>query len=113
MRYTRQLPPEQPVRRREEKLKEKILSVIEEKVLLKAVNAEGLPPDIKLSVDRTLLRFHSMRTLDEIMGFFNNAIHSDRGQIVETALHEHGLSSFEDIKDEVNELYNTETARQE
>jgi hypothetical protein len=36
---------------------------------------------IELSVDRTTLRLHSMRTIEEIIGFFNNAIHSERGYL--------------------------------
>jgi hypothetical protein len=103
--YTRQLPSEPPVERKGDKLREKILSIIEEKVLLKAVNFEALEPGIKLSVDRTNLRLHSMRTIEEIMGFFNNAIISERGMVVQKALHEHGLLAFEDIKDEINTLY--------
>jgi hypothetical protein len=105
IKHTRRLPAEQPVQRKEDGLKEKILSIIEEKVLLKAVSFEGLETDIKLSVDKTLLRLHSMRTFEEIMGFFNNAIHSERGIIVQQTLHKHGLHSFEDIKDEINMLY--------
>ncbi|MDR1458749.1 MAG: hypothetical protein LBI60_00820, partial [Bacteroidales bacterium] len=106
--HTRRLPSENPIQLKEDKLKERIISVIEEKVLLKAVNFDGLEPNIKLSVDRTTLRLHSMRTVEEIVGFFNNAIHSERGLIVEKTLQKHGLSSFEDIRDEVNELYSTE-----
>jgi hypothetical protein len=98
------LPEKEPKTSREEKVRNSILAVIEEKVLLKAVNCESLPTDIKLSVDRTNLRLHSMRTLDEITGFFNNAMRSECGLVVEKALHEHGLYSFEDIKDEVNSL---------
>jgi hypothetical protein len=109
--YSRNLPSEQAANQNTDKLKEKILSVIEEKVLLRAINVETLPPDIKLSVDRTILRLHSMRTIEEIMGFFNNAMHSERGLLVEKKLREHGLSSFEDIKGEVNELYNMEVKK--
>jgi hypothetical protein len=69
---------------------------------------ETLPPDVKLSVDRTTLRLHSMRTIDEIMGFFNNAMHSARGIVVQDILHKNNLLSFEDIKDEINRIY-TET----
>jgi hypothetical protein len=98
------LSEKKPKTSREEKIRNNILAVIEEKVLLKAVNCESLPADIKLSVDRTNLRLHSMRTLDEITGFFNNAMRSERGMVVEKTLHEHGLCSFEDIKDEVNTL---------
>jgi hypothetical protein len=103
--YTRQLPSEAPAQHKEDKLRGKILSTIEEKVLLKAVNYEALEPEIKLSVDRTTLRLHSMRTIEEIIGFFNNAINSERGIVVQRALHEHGLPAFEDIKNEINALY--------
>jgi hypothetical protein len=106
IKYTRQFPSEKSVQKKGDKLKERILSVIEEKVLLKAVNFDDLEPDIKLSVDRTTLRLHSMRTIEEIMGFFSNAMHSERGLVVEKSLHEHGLLAFEDIKDEITALYN-------
>jgi hypothetical protein len=46
-----------------------------------------------------------MRTIDEIMGFFNNAIRSERGIFVQDTLHKNGLSAFEDIKDEINQMY--------
>jgi hypothetical protein len=46
-----------------------------------------------------------MRTIDEIMGFFNNAMRSERGVVVQDALHNNGLLSFGDIKDEINLVY--------
>jgi hypothetical protein len=100
------LPETVPAPRNEETLKMRVISIIENKVLLGAVSCESLPPDIKLSVDRTALRLHSMRTIDEIMGFFNNAIRSERGIFVQDTLHKNGLPGFEDIKDEVNRIYN-------
>jgi hypothetical protein len=99
------LPETACVWQSDETLKTRIISLIEDKVLLRAVNHESLPPDIKLSVDRTTLRLHSMRTLEEIMGFFNNAMRSSRGRVVQDVLHDNGLSSFEDIKDEVTLIY--------
>jgi hypothetical protein len=47
-----------------------------------------------------------MCTIEEIMEFFNNAMHSARGLVVEKPLHEHGLFALEDIKDEITALYN-------
>jgi hypothetical protein len=99
------LPETVPVPRNEETLKAGIIAIIENKVLFNAVNCDTLPPDIKLSVDRTTRRLHSMRTIDEIMGFFNNAIRSERGIFVQAILHRNGLSGFEDIKDEINRMY--------
>ena len=105
MKHQRALPEKQKDTYEEEKVQAEILSIIDSKVLLKAVNCETLPVDVKLSVDRTILRIHSMRTLDEIMGFFNGAIQSNRGQIVQEALRSNGLLGFEDIKDEINAIY--------
>jgi hypothetical protein len=107
LKYKKALPQEKSKPPREEAVRENILSVIENKVLLEAVNCETLASDIKMSVDRTTLRLKSMRTLDEIMGFFNNAMRSERGMIVEDALHKNGLLSFEDIKEEINLIYAT------
>ena len=109
MKYRRTLP-EIPEKTHEEKaLRAEILEIVEE-LLLKAINCETLPAEIKLSIDRTYLRFHSMRTVDEIIGFFNGAIYrSDRGRVVQEALHNNGLLSFEDIKDEINAIYNKNT----
>jgi hypothetical protein len=104
MKYQKILPENHSAISNEESLKANILSVIENKVLLKAVNNDSLPADIKLSVDRTTLRLHSMRTVEEIIGFFNNAMRSERGMVVHAALHKEGLLGFEDIKDEINRL---------
>jgi len=71
---------------------------------LKAVSNDALPVDIKPSVDRTPLRLHSMRTVEEIIGFFNNAIRGERGIAIQAALHKEGLLGFEDIKDEINKI---------
>ena len=105
MKYQKALPEKHPVESGEETLKANILSVIENKVLLKAVSNDALPADIKLSVDRTILRLHSMRTVEEIIGFFNNAMRSERGIAVHAALHKEGLLGFEDIKEEINSMY--------
>jgi hypothetical protein len=106
MKYRRALPEKQDELFDKEIIRAAILSIIENKVLLKAVNCETLPPDIKLSVDRTTLRLQSMRTIEEIVGFFNNALISERGIIVEAALHNEGLLAFGDIKNEINEIFN-------
>ena len=105
MKYQKALPEKAVKMPEEESLKTEILSVIENKVLIKAINCETLSPEIKLSVDRTTLRLHSMRTLDEIIGFFNNAIRSERGIVVQDAMHKEGLPAFDDIKDEINRIY--------
>jgi len=106
--YRKILPEKRLKKSEEEKLKALILSVIENKVLLKAVNNDSLPADIRLSVDRTALRLYSMRTVEEIIGFFNNAIRSERGIAVHAALNKEGLLGFEDIKEEINKIYNEE-----
>jgi hypothetical protein len=105
MKHRQSLPQKQGKPLREDTLRADILSIIENKVLLKAISCDALPPDIKLSVDRTTLRLHSMRTVEEIIGFFNNAIRGERGIAVHAALHKEGLPGFEDIKDEINNIF--------
>jgi hypothetical protein len=105
LKYQHALPEKSLKNQKEDELKTKILSVIENKVLLKAMNSEMLSNEYKLSIDRTTLRFHSMRTIDEVIGFFNGAMLSERGREVQEELSKLGLLSFADIKDEVNELY--------
>jgi len=113
MKYRQSLPEKQGKPLKEDTIRADILSIIENKVLLKAVNCDTLPPDIKLSVDRTTLRLHSMRTSEEIIGFFNNAIRGERGIAVHAALHKEGLLGFEDIKDEINIIYMERIAKGE
>jgi hypothetical protein len=103
--YKKQISDDSIVHRNDEIIKQNILSIIDDKILLNAINCEKLKPDIRLSVDRTALRLHSMRTLEEILGFFNNAMKSERGLVVSQALHKANLCSFEDIKEEVNNVY--------
>jgi len=105
IKYQKSLPERDSNTRSKETLRMNILSIIENKVLLKAINSEILPLDIKLSVDRTTLRLQSMRTIEEIIGFFNNAMNSERGIVVENALHKAKLIAFNDIKDEINKIY--------
>lgn len=104
LKYQKSLPVKSNRQDNENTLKEAIVTIIENKVLLKAISCDTLPPDIKLSIDRTTLRLRSMRTLDEILGFFNGALKSDRGIVVQEALRKNRLLGFEDIKDEVNAI---------
>jgi hypothetical protein len=105
MKYRQTLPEKKMKTSGDEVLRVEIISLIENMVLIPAINCETLSPGIKLSVDRTTLRLHRMRTTEEIIGFFNNAILSERGVIVQDALHNEKLIAFEDIKEEVNKIY--------
>ena len=85
---------------------EKIISKIDDEVLIKAIHCNTLNPATKIAINRTTMRFHSMRTIEEVMGFFNNAIEkSESGKRIKEELNKNGLKAFEDIKDEINTLY--------
>jgi len=92
-------------RNNDEELRKRLVGAIEDRVLLKAKSCDALAADVRLSVDRTVMRINSMRTAEEIVGFFNGAIQSERGKIVQFALHNNGLLGFEDIRDEINGIY--------
>ena len=89
----------------DEELRKRLVGTIENRVLLKAKSCDTLATDIRLSIDRTVMRINSMRTAEEIVGFFNGAIQSERGRIVQTALRDNGLPGFQDIKEEINGIY--------
>jgi hypothetical protein len=85
--------------------REDLIGYIEKETLFDAMICEGLRPDIKASVIRTIMRLKSMRTIEEIIGFFNGALESARGREVSEELHAHNLKAFIDIKDRINAEY--------
>jgi hypothetical protein len=99
------LPSEIPVNN-DRLLMEKIVRKIDDEVLLHAISCATLDPNIKISINRTTMRFHSMRTIEEIMGFFNGATErSEGGKKIKEELHKNGLRALEDIKAEINLMY--------
>jgi hypothetical protein len=82
--------------------REELISYIEKETLFDAMICESLRPDVKASIVRTIIRIKSMRTVEEIIGFFNGALDSPRGQEVSDELHAHNLKAFVDIKEAIN-----------
>jgi hypothetical protein len=85
--------------------KEEIINFIEKEVLFDAMICESLRPDVKASIIRTIIRLKSLRTIEDIIGFFNGSLSSPRGREVSEELRAHHLKTFEDIKDQINESY--------
>jgi hypothetical protein len=85
--------------------REELIDYIEKETLFDAMICENLRPDVKASIVRTIIRLKSMRTTEEIIGFFNGALESARGREVSDELHAHNLKAFIDIKDNVNTKY--------
>jgi hypothetical protein len=82
--------------------REELINYIEKETLFDAMICENLRPDVKASIVRTIIRIKSMRTVEEIIGFFNGALNSSRGQEVSEELRAHNLKTFIDIKDDIN-----------
>jgi hypothetical protein len=87
--------------------REEFINYIEKEVIFEAIICESLKSDVKASIVRTLIRLKSMRTVEEIIGFFNGALDSPRGREVSEELHAHNLKAFIDIKNDVNLKYNS------
>jgi hypothetical protein len=85
--------------------KEELINFIEKEVLFDAMICEGLRPDVKASIIRTIIRLKSLRTIEDIIGFINGSLDSPRGREVSAELHAHQLKAFEDIKDEIDKNY--------
>jgi hypothetical protein len=89
----------------DQKTRDSIVEDIEKDVLFNAMVSNSLPPDIKGSIVRTMIRLRSMRTSDEVLGFFKGSLKSPRGKEVTEALHECSLIAFADILDKIKEKY--------
>jgi hypothetical protein len=83
----------------------KLLELIENKVIGPALECENLSTDVKESLTRTLIRFEIAETVEDIDAFFKGALGSSRGEAIYNILHDNNLITFENIRDEFNEIY--------
>lgn len=85
--------------------KEKLLKFIFENTTNITLQSDKLPDNIRKSVERTKFIMEQQTTAAGIMSFFSDALKSIRGQQVVAELKKLGLPLFEDIKDEVFDMY--------
>ena len=84
--------------------KERLLETIHSEVLFNAMICKELPADVKASVLRSMITTQNMKTAAEIYEYYANALQSTNGHWVYKNLKERNLTTFEDIRDKVNEL---------
>ena len=53
-----------------------------------------------------MIVFQNMKTSDEIYDFYSGALQSSKGHKVYKSYKEQNLTTFEDIRDKINELMN-------
>lgn len=85
--------------------KERLLKFIFENTSNITLQSDKLPDDIRKSVERTKSIMEQQTTAAGIIAFFSDALKSLRGQQVVAELQKLGLPLFEDIKDEVFDMY--------
>lgn len=85
--------------------RKELFDLINEKVLIPAMNCNNLNEDIKESVKNTFEILKKKETVKEIFDFFNGALDSRRGKQVYEELKKHKLTAFEDILSDVRKLY--------
>ena len=85
--------------------KEKLLKFIFENTTNITLQSDKLPDNIRKSVERTKFIMEQQTTAAGIMSFFSDALKSIRGQQVVAELKKLGLPLFEDIKEEVFDMY--------
>ena len=88
-----------------EQEKEKLLSMILEKVINPALQCETLDSKTKESVKNTKERLEIQNRASGIIAFFEDALRSKGGMSIMEKLHENGLIAFEDIKDDIKKIY--------
>jgi hypothetical protein len=85
--------------------KKKLFNLINERILLPAIECPELNQDIKESIQDTIGRLEKKNTSKEIYDFFYDALDARRGKQVYTALKDSGLNAFEDIIDDFFNIY--------
>lgn len=86
--------------------RDELFDLINEKVLMPAINCDSLNDDIKESVKNTFERLKKKETVKEIFDFFEDALTARRGKQIYEEFKKHKLMAFEDILSEVRKLYN-------
>lgn len=86
--------------------RDELFDLINEKVLMPAINCDSLNDDIKESVKNTFERLKKKETVKGIFDFFEDALVARRGKQVYEELKKHKLMAFEDILSEVRKIYN-------
>lgn len=85
--------------------RERMLNFILDNTTNITLKSDKLPEDIRNSVIHTRDMLKSQMTAAGIITFFSDALKSERGKQVVEALSKLGLPLFEDIKDEVFDMY--------
>jgi hypothetical protein len=83
----------------------KLIELVNNKVLIPAINCKELNQDIIESVKDTKTRLEKKVTANEVYYFFYDALDARRGKQVYNSLKEHNLLTFEDILDEFFNVY--------
>jgi hypothetical protein len=85
--------------------KDRMLKFIFDNTTNITLKSDKLPEDIRNSVLRTKSIMEQQMTAAGIIAFFSDALKSIRGQQVVAELKKLGLPLFEDIKEEVFDMY--------
>lgn len=86
--------------------RDELFDLINEKVLMPAINCDSLNDDIKESVKNTFERLKKKETVKGIFDFFEDALAARRGKQIYEEFKKHKLTAFEDILSEVRKIYN-------
>jgi len=85
--------------------KQKLLLLIEKKVISPALNCTTLDRKTKSKVKNTEYRLEIQETAEGIIDFFEDALRATGGKKIRDTLHKNNLTAFEDISDEIFKLY--------
>jgi len=77
--------------------KKELINIFRENVLSPALKSD-IEQDIKDSIQNTIYRIESKKSVQEIIDFYEDALKSIRGKFIRDKLNEKKLDSFEDIE---------------
>jgi len=83
-----------------------LIGILKDDVLIPALNKTDLPQEIKSSIQNTIDRIESKRSIMAVIEFYYDALMSNRGKYIHEKLKEKKLLAFEDIEPKIRDFIN-------
>jgi mRNA-degrading endonuclease RelE of RelBE toxin-antitoxin system len=92
------------IKENDKRIRQELLDFINEKVLQPSLNHPNLAGGDKESITDTIRMLNEKKNVKEIIDFVDDALDRKRGKQMYNALHKLGITTLEDIEDEIRKI---------